>query len=205
VEAELTRRAPSQVGDRRAQDRTGKIPGLVEDAEPEYAVIPMDSGDLSPSAIAGMSLDRSGELIAYVGRGRQDLGPLETAIQFLDRLTGTDRRVAVDLASSRDHELSRNGKRFIFEGFVTQDLISHSGIAMFDLEKGTTSLIVENGFGFFSIDQTGGRVAFQSVEDLDPRITNNERALRYFFYDETTGEIRQLTTDRPRTRIPTKA
>lgn len=167
----------------------------VQEGGPLYAVIPLDSGDLSPSAIADMSLDANGELIAYVGRDRQDLGPLETPIQFLERLTGAEHRVAVDLGASLGQTLSKDGERFFFLGSVRRDLIHTTGIAMLSLQDADISVVLQDGLEFFSVDREGRRIVFQSYQNLDPRFHNDEPALRYFFYDKGTGEIRRLTTD----------
>lgn len=165
---------------------TAAVELLVPD--PQYALIPLEEGNLSTNVVDGRSVDSSGDLIAM---GGDALGEF----QLVDAAAGTFRRIPIPLGGSSGQQITRDGRRYFFDGvFRLPDRNRIFGVGYYDLATGDSTPIADST-GFFSVDGAGGRVAFQSVRDLDPSVGNPSHSLQYFLYDDVTKTFRQITRE----------
>ncbi len=161
-------------------EATARASFLIPD--PQYTLIPLEPGNFSRGVGAALTVDGSGNLAVFGG------APGEPAqIFILNALSGTLRDAAIIIASSEGQKLSADGRRFFFRGGAPPRP-HRSGIEFLELDTGRFTLAVPDPTQFFSVDRTGGRVAFQGV---DP----DSNTVQYFLYDEATQQTRQLTRD----------
>ncbi len=160
-------------------EATARASFLIPD--PQYTLIPLEPGNFSRTFNAGLTIDGSGNRAVF-GGASGDPGQ----VFILDALSGTLRDARI-IASSEGQKLSADGRRFFFHGGAPPRPL-RLGIEFLELDTGRFTLAVLDGDAFFSVDRTGQRVAFQSV---DP----DSNSVQYYFYDEATQQMRQLTSN----------
>jgi hypothetical protein len=156
--------------------------------DPQYALIPLEPGNRLGHMFAGLSMDASGDLVAFGGASPHE-------VRFANAATGVFSQTPAPIASSEGFHLTADGQRFYFNG----NFISDTGtLNLASLSLGDLADIIRGpvtNSASFSVDGTGRRIAFQSSADLDPHGSDPNGALQYFWYDDLTKEIRQLTND----------
>ncbi len=157
--------------------------------DPQYTLIPLDAGSMIGMSFGALSLDASGNRIAFGGKWKANSADL----LILDAPTATLRVFDLRLFSSSGSKLTKDGQRLFFPGIFTN--LDDYGIGFVDVEGGAINGIVPTASQFFSIDRRGRRIAFQSQHDLDPSIGNPVGTLQYFVYDEETRRVTQVTAD----------
>jgi hypothetical protein len=161
---------------------SARLSFLVPDLQ--YTLIPLEPGNFSRNFLDGLSVDASGNLISF---GGSPTTGSNVEIFFLKSATAALTRVELPLASHESHKLSRDGRRFFFNGVTT--------ISYYDLEAQRIVVGPVTGALYFTTDYSGQVIALQSEQDLDPSVGNPGRSLQYFLYDERAGTVRQLTSD----------
>ena len=155
--------------------------------DPQYTLVPLDSGNNSRPTWSGLSMDSSGNVVAMGGNQFGD-------VQVVHAAENDFATIHLNLASSDAIRLSGDGQRLIFDGGFPGTVFSALGIFVLDTQA-ITEGPVGNPSSLISTDRTGRWIAFQSGFDLDPGVGNPGGALQYFLYDAATTEVRQLTSD----------
>lgn len=161
---------------------TDQVEILVPDLQ--YAIVPLDAGNfLGRNLEGGFVMDGSGTLAAI---GGQHLGEID----LIDIAAGHTKRIGVELQNTVGYHLSGDGQRLVFAGF--RPPFDDPALGFIDLNSGsiTYALLVASNY-FFTTDRHGRRVALQSVAAGG----NSDTPYEFFFYDDSTKEIRQLTND----------
>jgi hypothetical protein len=150
-----------------------------------YTLIPLEDGNYSRYRLATSGGDASGDLILYSPTYGDQVD-----IVVLERKTGRRDAVVISSASNEGIKLSDDGSRLFYSGWfpgAPPAGISTIGLGYLDLSARTFTRIGIDANFFCSTDRHGKRVAYQALAA--------DRTLQYFFYDEASGETRQLTDD----------
>ena len=179
---QLTLEAEDEAGATSSVQVTFRVP------DPQYAIIPIDTGDLSvttskDSASTGAADGRPSD------GGRPDRSLL---LDTRDRLPAHSRVSGwseLRAASGRGWQALLLSRAVLRRGSST--------VVQSDLSRRTMDRSVEvprTDTQLFSVSRDGRWVAFQSVYDLDPSVGNPERQNEYYVYDFETQEVHQLTS-----------
>ena len=162
---------------------TGRIDVLI--ANPQYGLMPLESGDRLGRTFAGTAMDGSGNLLAFGGSGPHQ-------VILTDARTGMFRAVNAPVASSEGFHLSADGERFFFSG----NFSDFFAIASFPpQDPGHVTPGPQTKLGFLSRLTGRGRASpFNHHSTSTPWANNPDGTLEYFLYDESTKEVRQLTS-----------
>jgi hypothetical protein len=148
----------------------------------QYTLIPLEEGNLSQRGYRTYAVDEPGNQIIY-SSANGDPAP----ITLLDRRTGKRDVLLVRLNSNEGFKFSGDGSRLFFTGSFRHDFYFLDGLGYLDLHSRKDTLIVQYASFFFSVDESGRRVAYQA--ELQ------DSTSQYFLYDEEAQEFRQLTSD----------
>ena len=161
-----------QATDAAGASATDQVEFLIPD--PQYTLIPLEPGNNSRLLDYGMSMDRTGTLVAMGGSLFGDIVLIDTASNSL-------RTIHLDLQGSGDFSLSGDGRRLVFGGYRPAQALLILDLQTQEITLGPYTWTA----ALFSVDAAGQRIAFQSGGDLD--------SLQYFFYDDSTKTTKQLT------------
>ncbi len=156
--------------------------------DPVFALIPFEPGDFTDGFWDGMSVDASGRLFALGARKYDE-------IRIFNPTAGTDRLIQIRGGATEGRQLSADGRRFYFRGLFPRTVGVVGAIGYVDLATDALVMGPLTGSESFTVDRAGRRVALQSQENLDPAVGNPRPGIQYFFYDDETKAVRQLTTD----------
>ncbi len=146
--------------------------------DPQYTLIPLEEGNLSHRGYFIYAADSSGDQVLYSPK-TGDPFPLEV----IHRQTGQRDAFSLRLDNTTGPKFSGDGTRLFYTGLFRQGGFTIFGLGYRDLNSGADVLLVDQSSNpFFTVDYLGQHVAFQT-------------GAQYFFYDQTTSERRQLTTD----------
>lgn len=148
--------------------------------EPRFTLIPLGHG----SGYATWSVDGAGRQALF----STSLGVPES-LTILHLNTGRRDTLVWELASTTGVKFSGDGKRLFMRGRFPANGAQRLGLGYVELASSQGTSIDGRGSVFFSVDETGERVAFQSPDHL------LDNSLQYFLFDERTKERRQLTHD----------
>ncbi len=179
---QLLLRAEDTAGQVATAETTFRVP------DPQYTLIPLESGNHSRNFLEGLSVDATGGLVT--AGGEISFTGVEH-IDVLDLRTGALRTITLAIAGSGVQKLARDGQRFFYHGSFVQPIAPVLGVGFVDLATEKQTLVGPNAQIFFDVSADGHRVAFQAR----PPSSGERKPLQYFLYDEAAGEIRQLTDD----------
>jgi hypothetical protein len=151
--------------------------------DPFYTLIPLDEGNNSRVSAQIYASDEASNRLLYA---RRYTDPIE--LSLFDRRAARKEVILVDTGTTESVRLSGDGSRLFFVGGFRPPLSpSGFGLGFLDLALRRSTLVDRNGEFLYSIDSSGRRMVYQAF-------TPN-RTYQYFFYDEDSGERRQLTDD----------
>jgi hypothetical protein len=151
--------------------------------DPVYTLIPLDEGNLSRVSIRIFASDVAGDRLVYAGRNTD---PAELIL--FDRAFHRKELILVPIGTSESFRLSGDGSRLFFISHFPGTLgLPEFGLGFLNLANRKSSLVDRNGDFLFSTDSAGRRIVYQGFA--------SNRTYQYFFYDEVSGERRQLTDD----------
>jgi len=154
-------------------EATARTAFLIPD--PQYALIPLEAGNMTTQTEGGLAIDGSGTLVAMGGNQLGD-------IWLLDTLANRVQYLQIPLSNTDGFRLSADGHRLVFAGS------SPFRLGILSLDSLEISRGPQNVSLFLTTDRSGQRVAVQAV---DP----DTNTLQYYFFNDATGEVRQLTND----------
>ncbi len=164
-----------------------RVTGVVPD--PQYALIPLEAGNFSRNVVPGVSLDGSGDVVAFGGeRGTLEEG---TDVFIFDAPRGSAQRVRLALAG--DFRLSPDAARLVFNGlFPLTPPYFDPALGILVREGQALSKIQQPPIGPFTLSRTGTRGAFEGVYFFPDE--EDVAFVEYFYFDDVAQETRQLTT-----------
>ncbi len=156
-------------------ESTVRVPELL------YRIIPLEAGELSGSFLSGWSLDETGARTAIGGSRSGDLLLMHHPTSSLVEAT-------IPLASTSGQQLSRDGRRFYFQGQFGSD----QAAAFLDVETLEVHVVALGArFGRFNIDRDGSRIVYERSVPNPPA----GDVLQFFYLEEGIGEPTQITDD----------
>jgi Tol biopolymer transport system component len=151
---------------------TAQVEFLIPD--PQYTLIPLEPGNNSRPLDYGMSMDRTGTLVAMGGSLFGDIVLVDTASNSL-------RTIHLDLQGSGDFRLSGDGRHLVFGSYRPAQALLILDLQTQEITLGPYTWTA----ALFSVDAAAQRIVFQSGADLN--------SLQYFLYDDATKTTQQLT------------